>query len=384
MVETDEWRFVEVASRRLQGFRNRVVQLDEVEPLLREFGGAEFFSSCYLFDEGLVAYVKERGGRVGGYRGPCWSRICYVDLDAWELGRALATARDLCSFYRDYWGAGEEAVFPFFSGQKGFHVGIHTGVFGDVEPGERLPDVLHRVMRAVVSEARPRYSETLDWSVGRRLGLLRVGNTHHGASGYYKVPLTLHELMNCEPDEIRALARSPREAYFTDGTGLVPLYNVERAPDAADLYADCLGQIDENGRRRLPQPEAFLKPGGLTDALCDAEMVLYHQGVPDGARSWTALRLASRMRCAGYGEDEAASLVLDWNEECEPPMEGPEVERIVGVAYRSGMPYQFGCGSGQDDPATARVYEACPYTDRSQCPTYRAFDAERVRADRRE
>ncbi|MFQ6047501.1 MAG: primase C-terminal domain-containing protein, partial [Gemmatimonadales bacterium] len=376
MGELDSFRYVEFASRKLKGFRNRVVELREVRSLLEQLGNSDCFSSYYFFPDELVSYVKEHGGSVAGFRGPALARVLHVDVDAAELERALMTARELCLFMAEYWGASQEALFPYFSGSKGFHVGIHTGVFGEVEPSERLPDVFHRALGALVWQARLTCDDTVDYSVGRRLSLLRLPNTRHSGSGLYKVPLTLHELMNCSVEEIRGLAGSPREPYFTDATGLVPLCEVEPLADAADLYERCVQECREAREGHLPAPEGFLSSERLTTALCDAEMVLYHEGIPEGARSRTALRLASRMRCAGYPAEEATGLLLAWNERNRPPLEPREVSRIAGAAYEAEVPYQFGCGTGGDDPPETRlVYEACPYQDRMMCEMYRRFRA---------
>ncbi|MDK2464213.1 MAG: primase C-terminal domain-containing protein, partial [Candidatus Korarchaeota archaeon] len=268
----------------------------------------------------------------------------------------------------DYWGADQESIFPYFSGSKGFHIGVHGGVFGEIEPSEQLPDVLYRLQSAIVAQAKLKDAEVVDYSVGRRLSLLRLPNTRHSGSGLYKVPLTLHELMNEGPEHLRAMARQPRESYFCDATGLIPLTDVKPLPDAADLFLGCVDEVKERQGRDLPPPESFLGSRSLTEALCDAELVLYYEGVPEGARSWTTLRLASRMRCAGYPEDETKQMLLNWNRRNRPPMEDREVARIVDVAYRAGVPYQFGCGNGQSDsPATALVYRACPYRDRMKC-----------------
>lgn len=386
MAEPGDFELVEFAARDMPKFRNRIVRVDEVPELVKQHGPGNCYTTCFLFDQGLADHVKSTGGSVGGYRGPCYAEVLYVDIDAGELERAQATARDLCSFLVGHWGASAEAISPFFSGRRGFHLGIHCGVFGDVQPGERLPDVLHRVLRSVVAQARPRYRASVDYSVGKRLSLIRLPNTEHLESGLYKVPLSVSELMGCTADQIRRLARSEREIEFTDPTGLLALYEVAMVPPAAELYDRSVGELRQRSNGDLPPAESFLEGGNLADVLCDAELELYRQGVPNGARSRTALRLASRMRCAGYGEKAVVDRLLDWNERNEPPMEGPEVERIGRCAFSVGVPYQWGCGTGgEGDPPDAKlIYEACPYRNRWECGMYRAFQAQRHPASGRE
>lgn len=372
MAQADDYRYVEFASRRLPGFRNRVVELERVPAMMRQAGGIDCFSSSFRFDAKLAEHVAQHEGSVAAYAGACASRVVHLDIDAGELEKALGTARKLAGYMTDYWGATDESLFSYFSGSKGFHLGIHANVFGEVRPSERLPDVVHKVVSRLVQQARVT-DGGVDYSVHRRLSLLRSPNTQHSSSGLYKVPLTLCELMSSDVAAIRELAQAPREPGFADATGLVPMYDVDPLPDAQELYLRCLDETAARPKRELPSPASFLDSGAISRALCSAELVLYHEGVPSGARSWTTLRLASRFRHAGYSQEQAAELLGDWNERNQPPMEAAEVDRIVGAAYH-GREYQFGCGTGNGDhPATQLIYDACPYRNRMECSIYREF-----------
>jgi len=371
-----DYRFTEFASRQLPGFRNRIVTLADLPALQDRYRGSDCYASCFLFGPDLPAHVRSNEGSVSGYRGACAATYLPFDFDAANLDHAMAAAQDLCRFVVDYWGAPKESVVAYFSGNKGFHVTAAAGVFGDVAPSVELPCVFRLLRRSTVEQARVRHPETVDYGIGDRLRLFRLPNTRHSRSGLYKIPLSLTEMLHGSPEEVRALAREPREQHFTDQTGFLFRHQVQALPDAVELYESAAKAAETRQSRYedLPDPGRFLTKGDLSECFCEAEIEVFRQGTPRGARSRTALRLASRLRCSGYEQREADDLILAWNERNQPPERPGEMRRIVSVAYDVEEPYQFGCGTGENDPPeTSLVFEACPYDDRLQCPTYSKF-----------
>ena len=373
MTGLSNFKYAEFASRSLPGFRNRTVTVEELSVLQRRHGYTDCYSSCFLFDEQLAEYVHNNNGSVAGYAGPCYAHYLFFDLDGEDLAQVLHTGRALYRFALDRWGAPEVGLASYFSG-NGLHVAFATRLFGIGEASVALPGVTQYLRRALAKEAQLKHPEVVDFGVGDRLRLLRLVNTRHTTAGRYKIPLLLHELLNSGPDEIREMAASPRRSVATDATGLVPAYEVTPIPAAEAMYQECRESFLERQQGQLPDPATFLSPGDVSNFLCEAERRLYEQGVARGARSKTAVRLASRMRAADYDEEEAARTVVTWNQRNRPPLDIKEARRIVRVAYQAE--YQFGCGTG-DTSWTSEIPEACPYSDRSQCRTYAAFQAQR-------
>jgi len=151
------------------------------------------------------------------------------------------------------------------------------------------------------------------------------------------------------------------------------------------MYERALEMGQENCGNDLPDPQAFLHKGDLSQALCEAELELYRDGVSEGSRSAVCLRLASRLRSAGYPQEEAAHMVEGFAGRCRPPLDPREARRITESAYRAtGNGYQFGCGTGIGDPEHTRpVYEHCPYRpDRDRCVMFRHFRSQLNRGTR--
>jgi len=375
MAGVGDFQYVEFATRGVPRFRNNVVRVGELAGLVEQYRHADCFSTYFLFDSGIVEHVKQNGHSVAGYQGPCYANFLPLDVDSANLGQALGTAREITRYFLDRLGGPEEAIVPYYSGQKGFHLCLSTQVFGDIRPGEELPAMFREVRRSIVKEAKVSHPEAVDFSISDRLRLLRLPNTRHSKSGLYKIPLQLEELLSSEPDEIKNLARKPRQVRLTDETGLIPRYTVDPVSHAVDLFARCTERAQQRFHSDLPDPGNFLNRGDLGEALCHAELELYREGVPEGARSSMCLRLASRMRAAGYARQEASDMVESFAERCRPPLDWKIAREIVNAAYKAqGKGYQFGCGNGEADaPHTRLVHERCPHSDRMKCSTFRRF-----------
>jgi len=367
---------VEFASRAMPGFRNNVVQIEQLPTLSQQYGYTDCFSSYFMFNQELSDYVKNNVESVSGYQGPCHSHFLPLDIDSPAPGKSLETAREIVRYFVDYWGAPEEAVAVYYSGMKGFHLMLATELFGEVEPCVELPGIYREIRQSIVSHAKVTKPDVVDFSISDRLRLLRLPNTRHSKSGLYKVPLKLEEILSYEPEEITNIALKPRSTWLTDESGLMPRNRVDPVPDAVEMYGKCKENAMKKSHSDLPDPGSFLKNGDIFEALCDAELELYREGVPEGSRSSTCLRLASRMRNAGYRQNEASEMIERFANRCIPPLETRIARSIVKSSYQvKGNGYQFGCGSGEGDPPhTQLVYECCPYHGkRIECEKFRQF-----------
>ncbi len=358
----------------MPGFRNHVASLSDVPGLLRRYHGSDCYCTYFLFDDDLPRYVEKNAGSVSGYDGPCYAHYLPFDIDSPDLDEAQATAHDIADYAVDRMGVPEEGLAIYFSGSKGFHLTIASAAFGGVDPGVDLPNVFRYLREEIVKESKPSHPETVDFAISDRLRLLRLPNTRHSKSGLYKVPLSLRELEESAPDELRHLASERRQPVLTDETGLLPRFPVDATPETEEFLTKCVERAKRVEHSALPDPGRFLDSGNVSHALCEAEKELYREGVSEGFRASVGLRLMSRFRAAGYEEDEAAEMVSGFASRCEPPLPEQEARAAVRSAYRAnGNGYQFGCGNGNGDPPhTKPVRDRCPYRDRRECSTYSA------------
>jgi hypothetical protein len=376
MISTKDFQYIDFASKALPGFRNHIARVKELPGLIQRYGHTDCYCTYFLFDQGFLDYQKNNLGSLAGYQGQCNAPFLPFDIDSPDLSESLQTAREMTNYFLDGTGLPQDALAIYFSGSKGFHLTVSTAVFGDVEPSADLPRVFQNLRCEIVKAANLSDPQCVDFSISDRLRLFRLPYTRHSKSGLYKVPLKLEELLSCEPKVIREIARKPRPSWLTDESGLIAKYRMEPVPDAVELYHRSIERNKENAHSDLPDPGSFLNNGDLRESLCQAEYELYREGAAEGARSALCLRFASRFRFAGYSQDEASKMVESFAQRCRSPKDSREVQRIVAVAYQTSRTgYQFGCGTGNGDPAhTMPVSEKCRYSDRMTCDTYRKFN----------
>ncbi len=179
---------------------------------------SDYFLSLYTFDSGLVEHFKQTENSVAGYSGACWCPFVWWDIDRDDLSDAQADAARLVEYLTqtpDDSDSDSGLVVPdtksiliFFSGSKGFHVGVPIAVFGDgVKPGKEFP----KQYKAAALEIARRAGVEVDRSVYDRQRLFRCPNSKHGKTGLYKIPLSFWEVTTAlTVAEIRQRARRPR------------------------------------------------------------------------------------------------------------------------------------------------------------------------------
>jgi hypothetical protein len=122
--------------------------------------------------------------------------------------------------------------------------------------------------------------------------------------------------------------------------------------------------------------EAYLRAQGLkerssTDAVRAPEEMKpclinhFRLGTDQGLRNRMGFALACEMRRVGTTEQQASSMLTEWNRKNRPPLPVHEVEVLVRSAYRRDKPYEYGCNPN----GALREMVAC--SGRTNCPYYR-------------
>lgn len=169
---------------------------------------AETYRTCYLsefqFTDEFREYL-EANDTPKGYDGLCGARWLWVDLDDSNIGDALAAARRLVAFIEERYELDGNELLLFFSGSKGFHIGISLSLFGHPEPSRKFNRVCRRLAEALAAQT----SVTIDSGIYDKVRLFRAPNSRHQKTGLRKRRLTLHELINLDAEQILELARGP-------------------------------------------------------------------------------------------------------------------------------------------------------------------------------
>lgn len=165
---------------------------------------AEAYLSMFRYPRGMVDYMSVSGDSISGYDGEMWSPWLWFDIDRADPNDALADARRLTGVVlQRYSTLDEDDLLVFFSGAKGFHLGLplpHAP-----EPSAKLHTVSRRLAEGLAGVARV----AIDTGVYDRVRLFRAPNSRHPKTGLHKRRLTHRELTGLSADRVRDLAREP-------------------------------------------------------------------------------------------------------------------------------------------------------------------------------
>jgi len=202
----------------------------------------ESYLSAFCFDRDFAAHL-ERTGTTRGYAGPCWAPWLWLDVDDPDLRQAVDAARRLASAATYGLGCGESDLLIFFSGSKGFHVGLPSAVWQPA-PGRDF----HRIARGFAEALAELAGVTIDTSVYDKVRCFRAPNSRHPKTGLHKRRLSVDELMHLGIDAILRLAGQPADFEVP-----APTY---RSEPAAALWAEATADVRQqaeaphNGERQ--------------------------------------------------------------------------------------------------------------------------------------
>lgn len=165
----------------------------------------EAYLSAFVYPDAFADHVT-RMGTPKGYAGECWATWLWWDIDRpddSERARidAIALAGHLCGRY----AIDDELLLIFFSGGKGYHVGLPSALILHA-----LPSVtFHLIARRFCENVAAGCGVTIDPAVYVKVQPFRAPNSKHGRTGLHKRRFTRDELIHCNAEAIARLAADP-------------------------------------------------------------------------------------------------------------------------------------------------------------------------------
>jgi hypothetical protein len=183
--------------------------------------GREAYLSAFSFGEDFRELL-EREGSVRGFPGPCWAPFVWWDIDReGDLATALKDARTLALSLDGRYGTHEDDLLIFFSGSKGFHLGLPTALWTP-----RPSSTFNKVARSFAEAAAERAGMRTDAGVYDKVRAFRAPNSRHPKTGLHKRRLSLEELLGLTLSRIEELARAPEPFELP-----APTYRSDQAAD---------------------------------------------------------------------------------------------------------------------------------------------------------
>lgn len=163
----------------------------------------ESYLSAFTFGEDFSKHLDATGS-TKGFDGICGADYIWWDLDRADLEIARRDAARLSLFITERYAINDGTLLAFFSGSKGFHIGIGTSLFG-----AKSSPVFHRVARRLAVALAEAAEVEIDVGVYDKVRAFRAPNSRHGNTGLHKRALSLDELTQLSIERIRELAQEP-------------------------------------------------------------------------------------------------------------------------------------------------------------------------------
>ena len=164
----------------------------------------ECYISAFHFGAAFADYLKATGS-TAGFSGPCWSPRLWFDIDSeGDLARAHREAARLALTLYERYKPGDDDLLLFFSGSKGFHIGLPTAIW--------MPspsDTFHKATRRFAEHVAGLAQVTIDAGVYDRVRAFRAPNSRHPKTGLHKRRFALDELTGLSVERIVELAKQP-------------------------------------------------------------------------------------------------------------------------------------------------------------------------------
>lgn len=203
--------------------------------------GSEAYLSAFRFGEEFRDRLNATGS-TAGYAGECWSDWLWFDLDRPDPADALTDARRLsnCILAR-YLSLDDDDLLSFFSGSKGFHIGLPTSLWAPSPSSD-----YHRISRRLAEGLAAQAGVVIDAGVYDRVRAFRAPNSRHPKTGRYKRWLSGDELLNLSLDKILSLAAEPAPFDVPPP----PASNTQAVTDWASAGRMVAAQTEERAKRQ--------------------------------------------------------------------------------------------------------------------------------------
>lgn len=259
---------------------------------------SEAYLSAFQFGGEFRSHL-ELIGSTKGYDGPCWSRRLWWDIDReHDINAAARDARALAAALVDRYGIDGDDLLIFYSGAKGFHVGLPTALWRP-EPSASF----NRVARRFAEQVAERLGIAIDGGVYDKVRALRAPNSRHPKTGRYKRRFAFDELLALRTAAILDWAAKPEPFDLPAVGGDATARNEQAAADWLDAVRDVAqATAAQRGRRTT---------AGGSARLNRQTMAFIRDGATKGDRHRLLFSAAANLAELGCPPALAAELLAD-------------------------------------------------------------------------
>lgn len=165
----------------------------------------ESYLSAFQFGDEFRLHLTGTGS-TKGYVGACWSPWLWMDIDREDdIEAATRDARRLAAYVVDRYRLDGESLLIFFSGSKGYHVGLPTSLW---EP--QASTDFNKLARRFAENIAEAVGIAIDAGVYDKVRAFRAPNSRHPKTGRHKRRIAYDELLELKAATIVDSAAEPR------------------------------------------------------------------------------------------------------------------------------------------------------------------------------
>lgn len=164
----------------------------------------EAYLSAFCFGDAFANHLNTTGS-TKGYVGECGADWLWFDIDRDDIDDATTDARRLAAGLVNRYEITGDDLLCFFSGSKGYHIGLPLSVCGSPMPSVSFHATCRRFAESIAAQS----NVAIDSGVYDRVRAFRAPNSRHPKTGRYKRNLTFDELLGLKASRIIELAETP-------------------------------------------------------------------------------------------------------------------------------------------------------------------------------
>lgn len=164
------------------------------------------YLSTFCYDSSLKAYSESHRSTRGYEQQPrlAYAPWLWADIDSESIDDALASVLSLLRIIVCDSQCSTQNLLVFFSGSKGFHLGIHADAV-EATPSTTFRQQTRRFWEGLARDAKVK----IDTSIYDAIHPFRAPNTRHAKTGAWKRRIQLPQLLHSSAEGIRQLATTP-------------------------------------------------------------------------------------------------------------------------------------------------------------------------------
>ena len=303
--------------RRFQ--RNVYINYNKFTEFIKTLSSVDTYCSAYLYNTEKVEEAELYGN-------------LYLDFDDPDnLNNAREDALHTLSFFKIVYQIPSDQIKIYFSGHKGFHLIIPGQILG-IEPHRNLNGIFKTIAEQVKTFS---VHKTVDLKIYDNKRLFRIPNSVNGKTGLYKILLTSEELYSLTEEEIKDLAKMPRDLALHINNVLNSVAN--------NQYRQAVHNYEETEKAREKKKDFRYRK--KLNIMPECIKNILENGAKEGSRNITIACLTSYYKNTGETFDSVLEKISEWNSRNVKPTPYRELQATVKSIFFGEKSY--GCSTLQ-------------------------------------